>query len=72
MRVIVDNQITIDDPIKIVVEAIKEDLKVKNPKWVQNGYLGFSRRNIPEYLIFYEKDGDSYRVPFGYLKRLAT
>lgn len=72
MRIIVDNQITIEEPNKAVVEAIKQDLVVKNPKWIQNGYLGFSRRNIPEYLYFYEQDGDNYIVPFGYLKRLAA
>nr|DAT81685.1 MAG TPA: DNA helicase [Caudoviricetes sp.] len=72
MRIIVDNQIIIEEPNKAVVEAIKQDLIVKNPKWVQNGYLGFSRRNIPEYLYFYEQDGDKYIVPFGYLKRLYS
>lgn len=72
MRIVVDNQITIENPSKGVIEAIKEDLKVKNPKWIQNGYLGFSRRNIPEYLYFYEVDGDKYIVPFGYYRRLYS
>lgn len=71
MKIIVDNQITIQEPAPEVIEAIKQDLIVKNPKWVQNGYLGLSRRNIPEYLVFYEVDGDSYIVPFGYARRLA-
>lgn len=70
MHVIVDNQITINNPTRKVVEVIKEDLRVKNPKWVQSGYLGFNRRHIPEYLYFYEVDGESYIVPFGYVRRL--
>lgn len=72
MRIIVDNQITIESPTQEIIEAIKADLIVKNPVWVQNGYLGFSRKNIPEYLYFYEQDGDNYIVPFGYFKRLYS
>ena len=70
MKIIVDNQITIEQPTKEIIQAIQQDLIVKNPKWVQNGYLGYSRRNVPEWLYFYEVDGDSYIVPFGYFKRL--
>lgn len=70
MKITVDNQITIESPTQEVIEAIKADLIVKNPVWVQNGYLGFSIRNIPEYLRFYEQDGENYIVPFGYFKRL--
>ena len=70
MRIIVDNQITIENPPCELISAIKQDLTVKNPKWVQNGYLGYSRRNIPELLYFYEVDGDNYIVPFGYSRRL--
>lgn len=70
MKIVVDNQITIESPTEEVIEAIKADLIVKNPVWVQNGYLGFSRKNVPEYLYFYEQDGDNYIVPFGYFKRL--
>ena len=70
MKIIVDNQITIQEPAPEVIEAIKQDLIVKNPKWVQNGYLGLSRKNIPEYLVFYEVDEDNYIVPFGYMRRL--
>ena len=70
MKIIVDNQITIENPTSEIIQAIQQDLIVKNPKWVQNGYLGYSRRNIPEYLYFYEVDGDNYIVPFGYSRRL--
>ena len=70
MKITVDNQVTIENPPKEIVQAIKQDLICKNPKWVQNGYLGYSRRNIPEYLYFYEVDGDNYIVPFGYSRRL--
>lgn len=71
MKIIVDNQITIQGPTPKIIENIKQDLVVKNPKWIQNGYLGLSRKNIPEYLVFYEVDGDNYIVPFGYARRLA-
>lgn len=71
MKIIVDNQIVIKKPTPEIIRAIKEDLVVKNPKWIQNGYLGLSRRNIPENLVFYEVDGDSYIVPFGYTRRIS-
>lgn len=72
LKIIVDNQITIEQPTKEIIQAIQQDLIVKNPKWVQNGYLGYSRRNVPEWLYFYEIDGDNYIVPFGYFKRLYS
>lgn len=70
LKIIVDNQITIEQPTKEIIQAIQQDLIVKNPKWVQNGYLGYSRRNVPELLYFYEIDGDNYILPFGYARRL--
>lgn len=72
MLIEVDNQITIKNPRENIIKAIKEDLTVKNPKWIQNGYLGFSRKKVPEYLYFYETNGDDYIVPFGYFKRLYS
>lgn len=70
MRITVDNQIVIENPSKEVVQAITQDLKIKNPVWVKNNYLGMWNGKTPEYLYFYEVDGDNYIVPFGYLKRL--
>lgn len=72
MRIIVDNQITIENPSKEVKSAIENDLKVKNPTWVKNNYMGMWNGKTPEYLYFYEVDGDSYIVPFGYFKRLYS
>lgn len=72
MKIVVDNQITIENPTQEVMEAIKQDLIVDNPVWIRNGYLGLSRRNIPKHLIFYEVNGSNYIVPFGYMKQLVV
>lgn len=70
MRIIVDNQIVIEQPTENIIQAIKQDLTVKNPKWIKNNYLGMYNGNTPQFLYFYEVDGDNYIVPFGYFKRL--
>lgn len=70
MKVIVDNQITVLDPSQEVIDAIKKDLTVDNPTWIKNNYLGLYNGKTPRYLCFYEVDGDSYIVPFGYYRRL--
>lgn len=72
MRIIVDNQITIENPSKEIKSVIEQDLKVKNPTWVKNNYLGMWNGKTPEYLYFYEINGDNYIVPFGYFKRLYS
>lgn len=70
MKITVDNQIVIEETTKEIVQAIQQDLKVKNPVWIRNNYLGHWNGKIPEYLYFYEVDGDNYIVPFGYARRL--
>ena len=70
MRIIVDNQITIENPTEEIRKAIEQDLKIQNPTWIKNNYLGMWNGNTPAFLYFYEIDGDNYIVPFGYFKRL--
>lgn len=70
MKIIVDNQLRLQGAPQNLKKTIKADLTVKNPQWVRNGYLGYSRRNIPEFLYFYEEDGDDMILPFGYCKQL--
>lgn len=72
MIAIVDNQIRIVGATKEEIKAIKNDLTVDNPKYIQNGFLGYSRRGIPQHLYFYEKDGKDIIVPFGYFRTLNS
>lgn len=70
MIVIVDNKLTIKEATKAEIDIIKNDLTVSNPKYIQNGYLGYSRRGISQNLYFYEKNGKDLIVPFGYIREL--
>lgn len=72
MRIIVDNQITIENPTEEIRNAIEQDLKIQNPTWIKNNYLGMWNGKTPAFLYFYEIDGDKYIVPFGYFKRLYS
>lgn len=72
MRIIVDNQITIENPTEEIRKVIEQDLKIQNPTWIKNNYLGMWNGKTPAFLYFYEIDGDNYIVPFGYFKRLYS
>ena len=72
MRIIVDNQITIENPTEEIRKEIEQDLKIQNPTWIKNNYLGMWNGNTPAFLYFYEIDGYNYIVPFGYFKRLYS
>ena len=72
MLVIVDNQLTIKEATKEEIDEIKKDLTVRNPKYIQNGYLGYSRRGIPQNIYFYVKSGKDLIVPFGYIRILYS
>lgn len=72
MRIIVDNQLTVENPTEGIRKAIEQDLKIQNPTWVKNNFLGMYNGNTPTHLYFYEIDGSKYIVPFGYFRRLYS
>lgn len=70
MKIIVSNNIRIQNPDKKVKEYVEENLVIPNPDYIKNQRLGFSNYKTAKYLVFYEMDGDELILPFGCLSDL--
>jgi len=67
MKVVIDNNIRIENPIKEVIDYCKQNLEIDNPQFMQSQRLGFSTWRIPRRLYWYEKRDNDYVIPFGCL-----
>lgn len=70
MKIIVSNCIRIKDADNNLKDYVESNLVIINPDYIRNARMGFSNYKTPQYLIFYEIDGDDYILPFGCISDL--
>ena len=70
MKIIVSNNIRIQNPDEYVKEYAEKELVIQNPDFIRNQRLGFSNYKTPRHLVFYEINGDELILPFGCLTDL--
>lgn len=72
MRIIVSNDIRIEDPDEKVKNYAEENLVISNPEYIKNARLGYSNYKTPQYLVFYQINGNQLILPFGCLQDLFS
>lgn len=70
MKIIVSNNIRIQNPDESIKEYAEKELVIPNPDYIRNERLNFSNYNTPRYLVFYEINGNELILPFGSLTDL--
>ncbi len=70
MRVVISNNITIENPSNELLKWCKENLVLPNPEFSKKLRMNFYLRNTPEYISLYEKVGNSICLPYGVLRNI--
>lgn len=70
MKIIVSNNIRIQDPDEKIKNYAENNLVMINPDYLRNERLGYSNYKTHKYLVFYEIDGNELILPFGCLTDL--
>ena len=68
MRIIIDNDITIDDYTKNTEQWCRDNLTIDNPDFYKRQRMGMWTRSVPRTIQLYERHGDSLKIPFGCLR----
>lgn len=70
MRIEITNRLKIHNiPDRLIKELVNR-LKFKNPKWEENEKYGYWQGDTPEWLRFYEWEGDLLSIPRGFARQL--
>lgn len=70
MKIIVSNNIRVQNPGRRIKDYAEKELVLPNPDYIRNERLNFSNYNTPRYLVFYEINGNELILPFGCLTDL--
>lgn len=70
MKIIVSNNIKIENPDEKIKDYAEKELVMQNPDYLRNERLGYSNYKTPRYLAFYEINGNELILPFGCLSDL--
>lgn len=70
MKIIVSNNIRVQDPDEKIKDYAEKSLVIQNPDYTRNERLGYSNYNTPRFLVFYEINGSELILPFGCLTDL--
>lgn len=70
MKIIVSNNIRIEDPDEKIKNYAENNLVMINPDYLRNARLGYSNYKTHKYLVFYEINGNELILPFGCLTDL--
>lgn len=70
MKIIVSNNIRIENSDEKIKDYAENNLVMINPDYVRNTRLGYSNYKTPQYLVFYEINGNELILPFGCLTDL--
>lgn len=70
MKIIVSNNIRIEDPDEKIKNYAENNLVMINPDYIRNARLGYSNYKTHKYLVFYEINGNELILPFGCLTDL--
>lgn len=72
MKIIVSNNIRIQEPDERIKSYVEKKLVILNPDYIRNERLGYSNYKTPRHLVFYEINGNELILPFGCLSDLFT
>ncbi len=72
MDLILGSTILLPDAPEQLREELKNQLTLKNPKWVENNHRGRWNRGTPEFLTFYSESDDGPVLPRGYMRPLIN
>ena len=72
MKIIVSNNIRIQDPDERIKDYAETNLVIENPEYTRNKRLGFSNYKTSQYLAYYEINGNEIILPFGCLTDLFS
>lgn len=70
MKIIVSNNIRVQEPDKMIKNYAEANLVMPNPDYIKNERLGYSNYKVPRYLVYYEIKEDELILPFGCLLNL--
>ena len=70
MKIIVSNNIRIQEPDELIKKYAEETLVITNPDYLRNERLGYSNYKTSRFLVFYEINGNELILPFGCLTDL--
>ncbi len=70
MRIIVSNNIRIENPDDKIKDYAEKKLVIQNPDFIRNERLGFSNYRTPRFLVYYEINANELILPFGCLTDL--
>lgn len=70
MKIIVANNIRVQDPDETIKTYAEEQLIIPNPDFIKNQRLGYSNYTTPRNLVYYEINGNELVLPFGCLRDL--
>lgn len=70
MRVIVSNNLAVENPTSEVLMWAKKNLTIPNPDYAKKARMGFWTGDTPKTLALYEQDGNTLILPFGLLRNL--
>jgi len=70
MRIIIDNDITIEEYNKNTEQWCRDNLTIDNPDFYKKQRMGRWTGNVPRTIELYERIGHSLRLPFGCLREV--
>lgn len=70
MKIIVSNNIRIQEPDERIKDYAERNLVMQNPEYIRNERLGYSNYKTPQFLVYYEINGNEMILPFGCLTDL--
>lgn len=70
MKIVVANNIRVQQPDEKIKEYAETNLVIENPDYIRLKRLNKWTGNVPKYLVWYEINGDELILPFGCLQDL--
>jgi len=71
LKIDIKNDLHLRDMPLEIQNSLMAELKIPNPKWLENNRMGRWNRGTPKFLRFYEKSTkNGLRIPRGYMRRL--
>ena len=71
MKIYIANDLDLRDIPQEIRKYLMAELRITNPRWLENERMGRWNRGTPKFLRFYEKStGNGLRIPRGYMGTL--
>lgn len=70
MEILIDNVLRISNATDEIKKYCKEELEIDNPQYATNKRLKLPIYNIPQKLIWWQRNGDNLILPFGTLRQI--